>query len=105
MSAVVMLGKPVADAIEARVAAEVPDFTARHGIVPTLAIVLVGSNAASERYVKKKIEACARLHMRAELKALPGDIDADALCAEVARLSASPGVHGILVQLSLPPAL
>jgi methylenetetrahydrofolate dehydrogenase (NADP+)/methenyltetrahydrofolate cyclohydrolase len=103
--AVVMLGQPVADAIEARIAAEVTDFTARHGIVPTLAIVLVGSNAASERYVKKKIEACARLHMRAELKPLPADVDADALRAEVAGLSASPDVHGVLVQLPLPPAL
>jgi 5,10-methylene-tetrahydrofolate dehydrogenase/methenyl tetrahydrofolate cyclohydrolase len=99
---VVMLGKPVADAIEARLAAAVPAFVERHAIVPTLAIVLVGSNAASERYVKKKIEACARLGMRAELKGLPADISADGLKDEVARISASPGFHGVLVQLPLP---
>src|ERR1700679_3631410 len=100
--AVVMLGKPVADAIEARLLAAVPPFVERHAIVPTLAIVLVGSNAASERYVKKKIEACARLGMRAELKGLPADISADGLKDEVARISASPGFHGVLVQLPLP---
>jgi 5,10-methylene-tetrahydrofolate dehydrogenase/methenyl tetrahydrofolate cyclohydrolase len=104
--AVVMLGKPVADAIESRLLAAVPEFTARHGgVVPTLAIVLVGSNAASERYVKKKIEACARLHMRAELKLLPETIGADALRDEVARISASPDYHGVLVQLPLPRAI
>ena len=104
--AVVMLGKPVADAIESRLLAAVPELTARHGgVVPTLAIVLVGSSAASERYVKKKIEACARLHMRAELKLLPETIGADALRDEVARISASPDYHGVLVQLPLPRAI
>ncbi len=97
-----MLGKPVADAIEARVAAEVADHVRAGHPPPTLAIVLVGKSAASERYVKKKIEACARLGMRAEVKAFADDITADALRDEVARLSRSPELHGILVQLPLP---
>ncbi len=100
--AVVMLGKPVADAIDARVRAAVPELIERHKIVPTLAIVLVGNSAASERYVKKKIEACARLQMRAEVKAFGPDIGADDLVGEVSRLSRSPEYHGILVQLPLP---
>jgi len=103
--AVVMLGKPVADAIEARLRAEVPAFVERHGLVPTLAIVLVGKNAASERYVKKKIEACARLGMRAELEAFPADVAPDALKTAVADISASPRFHGVLVQLPLPRAI
>jgi methylenetetrahydrofolate dehydrogenase (NADP+) / methenyltetrahydrofolate cyclohydrolase len=102
---VVMLGKPVADAIEARLRAEVPGFIERHKLVPTLAIVLVGLNAASERYVKKKIEACARLGMRAELKAFAADIPADALKAAVAEIGASREFHGVLVQLPLPRAI
>jgi methylenetetrahydrofolate dehydrogenase (NADP+)/methenyltetrahydrofolate cyclohydrolase len=100
-----MFGKPVADAIDSGLAEAVPAFTERHHLVPTLAIVLVGSNAASERYVKKKIEACARLHMRAELVHFASDISADELKDEVARLSRSPEVHGVLVQLPLPPAI
>jgi methylenetetrahydrofolate dehydrogenase (NADP+)/methenyltetrahydrofolate cyclohydrolase len=97
-----MFGKPVAEAIDARVAAAVSELTAKHGVVPTLAIVLVGNNAASERYVQRKIESSARLGMRADVKAFPPDITADALVAEVARLSRSPDIHGVLVQLPLP---
>jgi methylenetetrahydrofolate dehydrogenase (NADP+)/methenyltetrahydrofolate cyclohydrolase len=100
--AVVMLGRPVADAIEARLRTAVPEYVARHRQVPTLAVVLVGSNPASERYVAKKIESCARLGMRAELRAFPSDISADRLVDEVRHLSRSPEFHGILVQLPLP---
>jgi len=100
-TAVAMLGKPVADEINARLARAVPEFTAKHKIVPNLAIVQVGRNAASERYIKKKIEACAKLQMRAELKAFPEVISADDLKEEVARLSRSSDVHGVLIQLPL----
>jgi 5,10-methylene-tetrahydrofolate dehydrogenase/methenyl tetrahydrofolate cyclohydrolase len=102
MTPVVMLGKPVAEAIDARVRAAVAELIETHKLVPTLAIVLVGKNPASERYVKKKIEACARLQMRAEVKAFSPEIGADDLVGEVTRLSRSPDVHGILVQLPLP---
>lgn len=97
-----MLGKPVADAIDARVRTAVSELIERHGLVPTLAIVLVGNNPASERYVKRKIEACARLQMRAEVKAFSPEIRTDDLVGEVARLSRTPDIHGILVQLPLP---
>ena len=97
-----MLGKPVADEINARLLRQVPEFTAKHKIVPNLAIVQVGFNAASERYIAKKIEACAKLKMHAELKAFPEAISADHLKEEVARLSHSSEFHGVLVQLPLP---
>lgn len=100
--AVLMYGKPVAADIEARVAAEVPPFIERYKTVPSLAIVQVGHSAASERYIKKKIEACAKLGMRAELCLFDSKIDADALKDEVDKLSRSPEFHGILVQLPLP---
>ena len=101
-TAVVMLGKPVADEINARLLREVPEFTAKHKIVPNLAIVQVGFNAASERYIAKKIEACAKLQMHAELKAFPEAISADDLKEEVSRISRSSEFHGVLVQLPLP---
>jgi methylenetetrahydrofolate dehydrogenase (NADP+)/methenyltetrahydrofolate cyclohydrolase len=97
-----MLGKPVADAIDARVGPAASALTAKHKLVPTLAIVLVGANAASERYVGKKLEACARLNMRAVVKPFTTNITADDLVGEVSLLSESPDVHGILVQLPLP---
>jgi len=100
-----MLGKPVAEAIEARLRAAVPAFVERHKQVPTLAVVLVGTNAASERYVGKKIEACARLGMRAEARRFAADISADDLAQEVSKIGRSPSVHGVLVQLPLPHAI
>ena len=98
-----MLGQPVAQAIDARVAEGTAELLRARGVVPSLAIVLVGDSAASQRYVKKKIEACARLGMRAEVTTLPPTISADALRDEVARLGRSPEHHGVLVQLPLPP--
>lgn len=101
-TAVLMLGKPVADEINARMEAAVPKFVEKHKITPNLAIVQVGHNAASERYIKKKIEACAKLHMKAELKLFPEHISADDLKAEVKKISDSSEFHGVLVQLPLP---
>jgi 5,10-methylene-tetrahydrofolate dehydrogenase/methenyl tetrahydrofolate cyclohydrolase len=100
--AVVMFGQPVADAIEARVAEGVAELVRSRGVVPSLAIVLVGESGPSQRYVKRKLEACARLGMRAEVTALPPTISADALRDEVTRLGRSPEHHGVLVQLPLP---
>src|SRR6185312_12477522 len=102
MSATVMYGKPVAEQITARLAAEVPRFVERHHMVPTLAIVQVGGNAASDRYIAKKIEACTRLGMAAEHLKFPEEISADALKEAVDRAGRSPKYHGVLVQLPLP---
>lgn len=104
-SAVVMLGKPVAEQIENKLKAEVPGFIERHKIVPSLAIVQVGKNPASVRYIQKKIEACARLSMKAELFLFDDTISADDLKAEVEKLSRNAAFHGILVQLPLPSAI
>src|SRR5512140_205940 len=101
-TAVIMYGKPVADEINTRLEKAVPKFIEEHKIVPKLAIVQVGHNAASERYIKKKIEACAKLHMAGELKAFADDISADDLQTEVAKLDRSSEFHGVLVQLPLP---
>ncbi len=101
-AAVVMYGKPVAEQIYADVAAAVPDFVARSKVKPTLAIVQVGHNPASERYVKKKMEACERLGMAAQHHRFESSISTDSLREEVDRLSRAREIHGILVQLPLP---
>lgn len=101
-NAVLMLGQPVAEEINSRLGAAVPRFIEKYKITPKLAIVQVGHNPASERYIKKKIEACAKLHMKAELKLFQEDIAADDLKEEVQRLSDSSEFHGVLVQLPLP---
>jgi len=97
-----MYGKPVAEQIDARVRAGVSEFVARHQAAPSLAIVQVGMNAASERYIRKKIESCERLQMKAEVRLFDEQISGERLRDQVARLNADPRFHGILVQLPLP---
>ncbi len=97
-----MYGKPVAEKITGKLLAEVPKFIEKHRITPTLAIVQVGRNPASDRYIGKKIEACTRLGMAAEHLQFDDTISADDLKEEVDRAGRSDKFHGILVQLPLP---
>lgn len=99
---VVMYGKPVAEHIQSRIKVEVPEFVERHKVVPSLAVVQVGNNPASERYIRNKMAACTRLGMKAALHLFADDISADDLKEEVRRLSDSRDIHGVLVQLPLP---
>ncbi len=102
MAAEILYGKPVADEIERRVAAETAALRREHNVVPRLDIVLVGKSAASERYVGRKLDACRRLGMQAELHAFDESVTAAELRDAVRRLNDDPGVHAVLVQLPLP---
>ncbi len=98
----IMYGKPVADEIEQRVRAEVEALRRDHDLVPRFDIVLVGRSPASQRYVQKKLEACRRLGMTAELHTFDDNISARDLRDAVRRLDDDPAVHAVLVQLPLP---
>jgi len=89
------LDKETGAAIEAMVAAGAPR--------PGLAVVLVGSDPASEVYVGRKIKKCAEVGIESFEHRLPAETTQDALLALIARLNADPKVHGILVQVPLPP--
>lgn len=103
--ATIMYGKPVAAGIQEKLKTAVPEFIDRYKIVPNLAIVQVGHNPASERYIRNKIRACERLGMRATLHGFSDTICADDLREEVRKLGTSSDSHGILVQLPLPHAI
>ena len=60
MSATLLSGKTLADAIRAEIAAKVGEFTCRTGVKPCLAAVLVGDDPASQVYVRNKEKACGR---------------------------------------------
>jgi methylenetetrahydrofolate dehydrogenase (NADP+) / methenyltetrahydrofolate cyclohydrolase len=75
------------------------------GIVPTLAVVLVGNDAASEVYVRSKARACEGVGMQSRTLHLPDDVETDELFGVIDGLNADPEVHGILVQLPLAPHL
>ena len=103
MSARIIDGKAVAQAIRAGYRPRIERLREQAGVVPGLAVILVGDNAASAVYVNNKIRACTTVGVRSFSHRLPATIDTDALVALIAQLNADPAVHGILVQLPLPP--
>jgi methylenetetrahydrofolate dehydrogenase (NADP+) / methenyltetrahydrofolate cyclohydrolase len=98
-------GKAIAADLRAQVAAETRRITAAHGLVPGLAVVLVGDDAASKTYVVSKARALLETGMLPFDHQLPADTSEADLFALVQKLNADPAVHGILVQLPLPPQI
>ena len=76
---------------------------ATQGIRPGLAVILVGEDPASQVYVRNKVNACAQAGFHSEKHSYPADVDAATVFARIAELNADPAIHGILVQLPLPP--
>ena len=104
MTATLIDGKAHAEALRARIARAVAGLTPR-GVVPGLAVVLVGEDPASQVYVRNKGRQTEEAGMRSLEHRLPADTRQDDLLALVARLNADPEVDGILVQLPLPSGL
>ena len=83
-------------------AEEVKALAAKYGRVPSLAVILVGENPASQSYVRGKIKAAEEVGIKSELITMPADISEEALLAEIDRLNADEQTDGVLVQLPLP---
>ena len=75
------------------------------GIIPSLAVVLVGEDPASQIYVRNKIKASAQAGIESSHITLPADVTREVLLATIRQLNDDARVHGILVQLPLPPHL
>jgi methylenetetrahydrofolate dehydrogenase (NADP+)/methenyltetrahydrofolate cyclohydrolase len=97
-------GKHVAKKIRAGCSQRVAALQSK-GVQPGLAVVLVGSDPASEVYVRNKIRACAEVGITSFRHDLPETVDTQTVLSIIRRLSDDPAVHGILVQLPLPPHL
>lgn len=104
-SAKLIDGKIYAERLCQRVAAEVADLKARHGLQPGLAVVLVGDDPASQIYVRSKGEQSLAAGMHSVTHRLPEDTTQAELERLVAELNVDPLIHGILVQLPLPKHL
>jgi methylenetetrahydrofolate dehydrogenase (NADP+)/methenyltetrahydrofolate cyclohydrolase len=104
LSAQILDGKAISASIRERVRAEVERLKAR-GIVPGLAVVLVGENPASKVYVGQKEKACLSAGFASFLHRLPASTSQHELLELVDGLNRDPSVHGILVQLPLPPQI
>ncbi len=98
-------GKQRAATLIADITAEVGRLARDRNLVPGLAVVLVGTDAASEVYVRNKARQTGAVGMRSFSHALPQDTSEAELLALIDRLNADPLVHGILVQLPLPAAI
>lgn len=72
------------------------------GVLPRLAVIIVGSDPASEVYVRNKQRTCEELGIRSDHIALPAETTKEELLACIEELNVDPEVHGILVQLPLP---
>lgn len=101
MAANIIDGKAVSAQVKAAVAAETAEL-AEKGIIPGLAVVIVGDDPASRVYVNNKKKACAAVGFHSEEYALPADTSEEQLLALVERLNQKPDINGILVQLPLP---
>lgn len=95
-------GKAIAAAVRSDIAAEVVRMKEQTGIVPGLAVILVGDDPASRVYVNNKKKACAEVGFLSEEFHLPADTTEQALLALVDELNNRPDIHGILCQLPLP---
>jgi methylenetetrahydrofolate dehydrogenase (NADP+)/methenyltetrahydrofolate cyclohydrolase len=105
MMATVIDGKAFAARVRAQVAAHVARLNDEHGLVPGLAVVLVGEDPASQVYVRNKGTQTVEVGMQSFEHKLPAETAEADLLALIATLNADPAVHGILVQLPLPKHL
>jgi methylenetetrahydrofolate dehydrogenase (NADP+)/methenyltetrahydrofolate cyclohydrolase len=104
LSATLLAGKPVAAEIEAEVTREAARLKAV-GVVPNLTVVLVGDDPASKVYVGSKEKACSRVGIASATIRLPASVSEQDLLGLLGELNRDRGVHGILVQMPLPPAI
>ena len=101
MTAKIIDGNELSRLIRADFKAEVEALKAR-GIMPGLAVVIVGDDPASHVYVRNKVKACANVGMHSELHAMPPETSQADLVAKIHMLNSDPAIHGMLVQLPVP---
>jgi methylenetetrahydrofolate dehydrogenase (NADP+)/methenyltetrahydrofolate cyclohydrolase len=95
-------GKAAALRLRAEVASEAAALKAAHGVVPGLAVVLIGDDPASQIYVRSKTKALEEAGMRSIDRRMPANTEHAELIGVIDELNADPAVDGILVQLPLP---
>jgi methylenetetrahydrofolate dehydrogenase (NADP+)/methenyltetrahydrofolate cyclohydrolase len=101
MSAIKMDGKALSAKVRSKILEETQSLKAQ-GIVPGLAVILVGDDPASEIYVRNKEKACTECGFYSEKHVLPASATEQELIALIHTLNESPKINGILCQLPLP---
>lgn len=98
-------GKAISAAVREEIREHTRAFTEKHGIRPGLAVIIVGTDPASQVYVRNKRRACEEVGFYSEAYELPEETTQEELEALVDRLNADTAIHGILCQLPLPKHL
>lgn len=98
-------GKAHSAAMRADIKARAAAFKAAHGVDVGLAVVLVGSDPASQVYVRNKVKGCEEVGVKSFAYYLPEEATQSQVEELIYDLSANPAIHGILVQLPLPKGL
>jgi methylenetetrahydrofolate dehydrogenase (NADP+) / methenyltetrahydrofolate cyclohydrolase len=105
MSARIIDGKAIAAKIRGEQKQRILRLQQQHGVRPGLAVILIGNDAASQVYVRNKVTACKDVGIRSELVEMPVTTTQDQLLSRIDALNTDPTIHGILVQLPLPPQI
>ena len=104
MAAQLLDGKAMSEELRADIARKVAALKER-GVTPGLAVILVGDDPASQIYVRNKGIGCEKTGMHSVTIRMPENTTQQALEEQIRALNADPAIHGILVQLPLPPHL
>lgn len=96
-------GRLIAHKLRADFRRRVESLRRTQGVVPGLAVIVVGDNPASAVYVRNKIGACGEAGIYSLEYRFPATIDTPALVTRILELNHNPAIHGVLVQLPLPP--
>jgi methylenetetrahydrofolate dehydrogenase (NADP+) / methenyltetrahydrofolate cyclohydrolase len=105
MTARIIDGKAYAEGLRGRIAEHVARLQRDHGLTPGLAVVIVGEDPASQVYVASKARQTVEVGMHSEKYELPATTSEAELLTVVHKLNDDPAIHGILVQLPLPPQI
>ncbi len=104
MTAKIIDGVAISRKIREECRNRVESLKLKSGSRPGLAVILVGENPASVLYVRNKLKACEEIGIRSYRFDFPFSVDQAAVVERIKALNADPNVHGILVQLPLPPS-
>ncbi|MDH5481136.1 MAG: bifunctional methylenetetrahydrofolate dehydrogenase/methenyltetrahydrofolate cyclohydrolase, partial [Nitrosomonas sp.] len=102
MSEHIIDGKAIAKAVRAEWKQRV-EALVKLGITPGLAVIIVGDDPASNIYVRNKIKACSEIGIHSEVHRFSGDTQQEEILSCIHELNDNERIHGILVQLPLPP--
>jgi methylenetetrahydrofolate dehydrogenase (NADP+)/methenyltetrahydrofolate cyclohydrolase len=103
MTAIVISGVSIAKSVRAECRTRVNALLQSTGVRPGLAVLKVGDDPASAIYIRNKIKACEEVGIKSVPQYFDRDCDPQRIIDTIARLNSDPSIHGILVQLPLPP--